>query len=860
MNEKQQQLLFDKGISERPFSAISDDNCLEVYNNMAYINGEHRAVQEPKRVLKFERTGKSNLLYVHQNSGHQGKDRYIYWDYYDEKVWWTYENGGDGYRKLILEGIYNEPQITAVGNFLVISWTEGISNMLWQPEEENYFDLTGLPYPDVSFTIVNKEAYTKFFPHPWDEQMFRQVQPKFIRFYRTNFDDQSESSKFNAKVADYLKAENQCFDKKGFPHPFWIRYALKLYTGDYVFPSQPILVIPATHHAEYFGNIGVDTQGDREPKVNSYTKYFYMQYGLMYYKNNISYSGYEKVVSAITVFASEFVRPDDITVKLEEEEDPNSFELNFGTQNPNDDSPRYFEEGSIPWKGFFARKSLTRLQEELINASVFYKLCDLPLNVYGTFQSLPIESVVLRNLKTQSTLPHDDYFSRCSMVAQSANTYNQRLNIANVQRGFFNGYKRFALADNEQGGEQDGSKYVRLFIYIRSNDGDRIVCNEVNGYNTFENLHYFYYPDPRAYKVEVEISSRGGWEHWRTFQLKERPGLNGAYFLDLVAMANECENASNADYETEQTNSPTTNTTPENLGNTLLQSEVNSPMTFFAEGHITVGTGSIVGFASQTTALSEGQFGQFPMIVFTTEGTWALTVDNTGLYTSSTPMSRDVCNNALSITQTDGAIFFASDRGLMLNVGREVKCVSEQMGYDFIRDLKALDVKIAYDYRDSLLWIYSKRMKKFWLYNTKTQTFSTTDRLDSIWSVANNYPDTLIQKGKEVFSLLQRPLPDQDDKLCYGEMVTRPMKLENAFALKTILQVKNLFHSSVGYLTVGLRIFASNNLDNWVELSSLRGRPWKYYKFQFDFEDLAPTDTFAGTVLVTQERRTNKLR
>ena len=41
---------------------------------------------------------------------------------------------------------------------------------------------------------------------------------------------------------------------------------------------------------------------------------------------------------------------------------------------------------------------------------------------------------------------------------------------------------------------------------------------------------------------------------------------------------------------------------------------------------------------------------------------------------------------------------------------------------------------------------------------------------------------------------------------------------------------------------------------------SLRTKPWKYYRFRYNFSGLLATDRFAGTVLITQERRTNKLR
>jgi hypothetical protein len=59
---------------------------------------------------------------------------------------------------------------------------------------------------------------------------------------------------------------------------------------------------------------------------------------------------------------------------------------------------------------------------------------------------------------------------------------------------------------------------------------------------------------------------------------------------------------------------------------------------------------------------------------------------------------------------------------------------------------------------------------------------------------------------------------------------------------------------------MSLAIEASNNLNSWVQLKSLRGMPWKYYKFKYEFENLLATDRFAGSVIVTEERRTNKLR
>jgi hypothetical protein len=45
-----------------------------------------------------------------------------------------------------------------------------------------------------------------------------------------------------------------------------------------------------------------------------------------------------------------------------------------------------------------------------------------------------------------------------------------------------------------------------------------------------------------------------------------------------------------------------------------------------------------------------------------------------------------------------------------------------------------------------------------------------------------------------------------------------------------------------------------------MEVTSLTGVPWKYYRFKIVLSNMKATDRFSGTVLVTQERRTNKLR
>lgn len=58
--------------------------------------------------------------------------------------------------------------------------------------------------------------------------------------------------------------------------------------------------------------------------------------------------------------------------------------------------------------------------------------------------------------------------------------------------------------------------------------------------------------------------------------------------------------------------------------NILRVSELENPFVFPSEQTYTISNGEITGIATITAALSEGQFGEFPLYVFTEEGIWAL--------------------------------------------------------------------------------------------------------------------------------------------------------------------------------------------------------------------------------------------
>lgn len=110
-------------------------------------------------------------------------------------------------------------------------------------------------------------------------------------------------------------------------------------------------------------------------------------------------------------------------------------------------------------------------------------------------------------------------------------------------------------------------------------------------------------------------------------------------------------------------------------------SALDNPFSFPAAHTYCPSRSPVLALCSNTVALSQGQFGQHPLYVFTQEGIWALTVDTTGQgsYAACVPVSRDVCNGTTAVCPLDNGVAFLSSKGVMLLNGTRVKEVSAQL-------------------------------------------------------------------------------------------------------------------------------------------------------------------------------------
>jgi hypothetical protein len=495
--------------------------------------------------------------------------------------------------------------------------------------------------------------------------------------------------------------------------------------------------------------------------------------------------------------------------------------------------------------------------KDLINSSVFYKITELSMgDLEGWVNvSRKIPEHTLENLETQLRLEHDDYFGHCKIYPGTMIAYNGRLQLANIERSFFDGFKHFiTLEPNRQ-------RVADVYVEIQGQSGTRIVHQTVQGDAW---AYWFYYPDPRAKYAYVII---GGNKYKLT--LTQHPWLNGAYYFGSLPSAD----ADNLPAAESDSTAPTVSNTPEVLASQIITSEVNNPFVYNVDGVNDVGSGRIMGITTNTQALSEGQFGQHPLIAFTDEGIWALTTNSEGLYNSIVPLSREVCSNPDSIVQTDSAVFFATKKGLMILVGSKVQCVSEllngrevsiapflEQGETFTMEAFRTvlqEGRIAYDYKGQRLWIYHDT--DMWTYNIASRTFSQVKaEAYGTWKSHNRlYPDCIIQtESGKLLSLMQTPNINDDEGEYSATLITRPLKMGDALSYKTLFRIDHLW---LGEGDFTMKLWRSDDLRQWERLSGLHGRQGKYYTFRLGFAGMKATDTYHGMVVDYQPRHTNRL-
>ena len=313
---------------------------------------------------------------------------------------------------------------------------------------------------------------------------------------------------------------------------------------------------------------------------------------------------------------------------------------------------------------------------------------------------------------------------------------------------------------------------------------------------------------------------------------------------------------------------------------------------------VAVGNESILGLSTAAKALSQGQFGDFPLYVFCTDGIWGLSVTDTGTYSAKQPISRDVVTNPESITQLDSAVAFVTNRGLMLISGSEVSLLSAQLdglnlNEDFIRTAinafatqvgmespyspdedqfteQVQDALIVYDYAHRLLHVFTDREisreeygngNKHYVYSFDTQQWSTQVLDSPPCVVVPGYPYTTIQFGDKLYRYEKTSGLDSGGLpvMRVGYALTRPLALGDPLARKVLNDLRVVGQRTTAEMVRRVAVYVSNDNVEWHRLTSLRALSAKYYRFLV-MSYMCDIETLSGIAIQYDYRYTHKMR
>lgn len=587
-----------------------------------------------------------------------------------------------------------------------------------------------------------------------------------------------------------------------FARPFLARVALELFDGTtFVSHTAPVLIIPNDSFGAFY------CQSSRE---RTYTDFFYIS-GKLYFQ----IENYKEIVKFRDIIRSVVVA---ITYPYDFHNDNSSINnVDSDTATAHYSYGYVGEESTIlsvrncsvnntaPFTYFVAFRNAS-FSDYVKNACDF-RIVHRALIDYSTGSiggEIPCTDNFFQNLELQDKLP-DDYDSLSTICARASLVYNKRLNLYNITQRPFSGYSPFNSSCYTSWGN------VRNFKFIVIAEKNNTVQYYVSPSEcpAFLFLSFLYFPIKGAKKfvIQGDFETGGTWPtyeyttfHSKEFELQSSPYLNGYIYapdddLESFHVGNSFfsttygQNGAAHDIKELLTIegpyefTPTDNTTY--LDNELWISEVSNPFTFPLQGRNVIGTGDITAIASVSTALSQGQFGQFPLMALCTDGNYALNISSDGLISSVVPMQRDVCTSASSVTTIDGAIIFASRRGLMIADGSNIQCLSDVLYGS--EQLNMFDnAMIAFDYTQQRLIIFgiehtdsdaATSLSMVYSLRNGTWSFMNTPVIESVY---NLYPASYIRfRGESKLRYLSGVRFDTGTDTLSVSFTTRPIKLDS---------------------------------------------------------------------------------
>lgn len=941
-------------------TASSDYECsdgqLALSLNLIAEDEQLKPVLPPAKVLDIPKD--TVLMYIHETSSY----RHIIYKHTKQENGQTFYNvyATNNQGDTINISSLNPHKVKAIGNILILLSSDSTDYFLFKDNKYNYL---GNRLPDINLTFSLKGFPLLYSVYDKSKSLI-EVKLKDSIFIDNNEKYTTEKfSEDNKKlITDAIMAavnkfiQEETIEKERFLFPFFVRYAYRLYDGNTVMASAPILMTPNT-----MGKPLVFIHDyDLSPKINA--DIFMTTSELQYrFLNNTDYSNWKDIIKSIDVYVSKpiygYKQDGDIERFIDTNTDDslyfNQFIGTFTKPVKQEDNKIYYHprigydsnigddtidngpifikhvEWNYKWIYYlyFGNKDNNlgelktprfilelpalpeglNLEEEIENTYIHYKVATIDPYIEhdNEWRNVPIKEDTLKSLVNRDSLNINyDYLSHERRILSDIFEYNSRIHSFASKRECFNGFPAQSMFQYVNSRVTTSTGIRQYYKDINHNESTILVkenilnltfqeptnyeiytiiedginqnvvrssytgalpmatfCNtwDVNDIDTnYKKLSwpsFFYYPNTNAKRMVIcnvltDESGNKSYKPVYSISLKPHEYLNGAFArLDFRSSRPYFDGIAKPEVN---------NTLIEEGKNKILTSEVNNPFLFPLSYVTSVGDGEILGISTAAQALSQGQFGQFPLYAFTTDGVWALQVSDKGTFSSRQPISRDVCTNKDSITQLDKSVVFATDRGIMIIEGSKTSPITDaiftNVPFD-VTSLQHIDVlhkrighdtdtciptqpfstymkgcRLAYDYTHQRIYVYNPSYTYAYVFSLKSKMWGMVEHNFS-YSI-NSYPDTkIVTKDNMLLNLSS----NKEDYRC-GMFITSPLKLDSPNVLKTITTIIQRGHFQRG--DVSTVLYGSRDLYTWHliwsskdhYLRGFRGTPYKYFR------------------------------
>ena len=745
--------------------------------------------------------------------------------------------------------------------------------------------------------------------------------------------------KMEDRVFGALNSARAQIMKKGYlMYPVMLRYAYRLYDGSTIMASQPILMYPMLPRPylfysqwQKFKSIDGDAADGYDVTGVKGLSFFFEAYRIF---ANITDSDvvtelkqWDGIVKSVDIFIS----PQMQTIESDELSYP-MFEGNGSATSP-----------------FRPQQAKVRLKERNIkdvmeSVSAFHLVKSIDINeldklVYkSSYDSWPVGSNVPSNFNEFSRVLPDDLtnyteketlkdslYDNSLIVASSLISYNKRIVCGNVTRlepsdydigklspQIFNEVNRPRYSEDDKTTYYDGRKIGSSlkdlitkdtcsdFSLIRE-DVAGVVAYEVtdNGkvsyitsqYTTDNVPKYLSFPGNKLTAFLLINSDDDGNEKTTRIPLKRSNIINVSYDYPFAKQTSGSDSGS----------IPSITTMAEyakiETGNLIKESEVNNPLIFKDGNSASCGSGTILALANNALPVSTGQFGQYPLFAFCTDGVFAIQVGTDGTLQSCVPYSYDILVDKHSICNVDRSIVFITKQGvvsigdaraLLLDADKRARyafdndaqktfitktCADMGLTLPDLADLPSYlttGARMAYDSAHARLIVFNPKYAYSYVYNYAEQAWCV---ITETFSLALNDADqcklvryTCDNDDGGIETAVYDYSTDDVVEKKSALLVSRPLKMSAPDTLKTVSSV--IQHGVFDQGHIAQAIYGSNDNRNWTPVKSSNGERmeafsgsgYKFFRLVVFIKDFAQDESISGCSVNVDGRMTNKLR